>query len=204
MTLKNALNEEVSMRQFVVIAIVLMISTGCLQRPDGAKEIISDEDLDVLEDADFEVHYGMAPPYLPYAWEMDGLVVERNDFDPAEERRTLTDRIFDFGERDDDDGLSIGIHPTDGSRSRTVDGYMSGADDCFTVYASASGTYGDCNYEGVEAFSGCSHGTAGLDGIDEFQWGLIILETDGACTEIPMERHDVRLIDNPRLAELAD
>ncbi len=191
------------MRQILAIMTVLaVVATGCMQLPEGAEEMVSDEELDLLEDAGFEIHYGQAPPWLPYAWEFDSLVIEHNDYTPSDESRSVPVHIFDFHETDDDDALSIDIYPED-EPSRQVSGYISGGDDCFTVYTEAEGTKGDCNYEGIEVFSGCSHGLAGLDGIDEFQWGLLISESDGTCEEITLEPDDVRIIENRGLADLA-
>jgi hypothetical protein len=125
-------------------------------RPSGAQDRISDEELAYLEEVGAEIHGGLNPPELAGAYDRAGGVVFYHD------RREIegTELCYDIWTVEPTDRADVYRTSSENYNncSGTAEGagsYISGRDGCFTLYSATTGERDGCEYTGVGITSGC-------------------------------------------------
>ena len=127
-----------------------------LERPDGARELISDEDLQRLIDKGAVVYPGSTPPDVSGVFDVTGGVVAYHDREWIE--GTPTCYMLWTLETTSDPELYLSSTESYRNCSGTSEGqgnYISGKDDCFTLYGAVDGERDGCEYQIVGIVSGC-------------------------------------------------
>lgn len=141
-------------------------------RPEASKDIISNKQLFELEELGLAIHEGQAPPDITgtYEWDSNVRVVDPR---PEREGQPICDGQITFTVASDDTITSEILYTGfdcegEGGNSGII---ISGADDCFTLYASGDETFLDCESRDlIRVTSGCLSD----DGIEGYQLAAAI------------------------------
>lgn len=139
---------------------VCVASEESLDRPEGAEEMVSDEDLERIEQLGFPVYGGDEPP------DVSGRYLSENAFviyDSTDEGwienpggRDVCDAYWTYeptGEEAEYETSREFLSCDGGYEDNPT--YASGADDCFTLYSVISGTFDGCETDTANVRSGC-------------------------------------------------
>lgn len=130
------------------------------ERPEGARELVSDEQLALLEEIGAVIYPGNDPPQIAGVYSVtDGEVTYHDNPNSVS---SATDYTWTVEETDNPEIYDLFF----GESGEGQGTYISGEDDCFTLYGSSSRSRAQCEFEvDVEIFSGCLT----EDGIDNMK-----------------------------------
>lgn len=172
-------------------AILVSCLIGCgqevdYQRPAGARDIVSSEILQRMEDAGHEIYEGLHPPSIQGRYRI------RNGFLLIDERwedhtDQWCDQTRDFLATDDPQ-VYESSNRLQGDCSGSSDGemfYISGSNECFSLYARESEDFEGCQRDLIRVFSGCLN----RQGIHNFSLAQLVVSQDGeSCSELEEQR----------------
>jgi hypothetical protein len=141
-----------------------------VERPDEAREIISDEDLQRLIEVGAVVYPGSDPPDVSGVFDVAQGVVAYHDREWIEGTEVCK-RIWTL-ESTDDPEMYVSSSEQYDNCSGSGEGqgtYISGSGNCFTLYSAGSGERDGCEYEDAGITSGCLTD----DGIEDVIIGLL-------------------------------
>lgn len=128
--------------------------TPSYERPEGSRAFISDEQLAEIEDLGVPIHDGANPPDISGTFEWDSSVwtiAPRQQYEGREVcdgQRTYT--------LEDDGTVSSTMFYTNCDGEGSSSGiFISGTDNCFTLYSTGTGDFEGCTNTTVTVGSGC-------------------------------------------------
>jgi len=150
--------------------------------PEDVNDFLSDEDLKKLEEAGMTIYKGENPPPVDGNYQLDSLTIIYDQY--GMEGTQLTGYSWNYYDQRDTgeltcDYASIGQEDV----ASGLAGYISGENNCFSVYINFTGNNGTCDYEMPMIQSGCLEET----GIAKFVMGYIMTKTEettpGGCSQ---------------------
>lgn len=157
--------------------------------PKEVKNTIPASYLDRMIEEGFMVNDGMTPPDITDRYLADKLRVVYDDGGEYDLR--ITDYVYTFHSFQGSE-IQVDYMSNLDDSGEGIGSYISGEDDCFTVYSIFDGTiHGDCTYQGVELYSGCLVS----EGIDEFQTAFVLTEQAAECEGRIMPNGDLRILE---------
>jgi hypothetical protein len=152
------------------------------ERPDEAREIISDEDLQRLIDVGAVVHPGSDPPDVSGVFDVAGGVVTYHDREWIEGTEVCF-RIWTL-EGTENPEMYISSSESYGNCSGSSEGsgiYISGSGNCFTLYGAGMGERDGCEFEDAGITSGCLTDEGIEDMLEGIVAGAWTSAQDNAC-----------------------
>lgn len=124
--------------------------------PNQVREFLSQEDIDEIEDLDFSVYFGLNPPNIEGRYLSDSTRVDYDRFGIFAVGKKLTDNYRTFSDQTDDLKITFESKaPKTGTHREGQQGYISGEDNCFTVYQELVTNRWGCVSTTAEIISGC-------------------------------------------------
>jgi len=153
--------------------------------PAAVNEWFSLEDLQLLHQAGMEIYTGEEPPTIEGNYIANTL---RIIYDSAGMTGNFMQYTYWFEDQDTDATLLAGYISYNETDSAESAAYISGEDDCFSVFALIEGhsTTDDCTYRRATVYSGCLDSTASIAG---FSFGFIMTGVEGDCSDTLPEDH---------------
>lgn len=180
--------------------VMLLMMAGCGEfassyddRPEGSKEILTDDELEVLAEAGVEVHVGDNPPVeLEGRWYLDQAFIAYDEV--GLEGSNRADIEYHFFDVEGDEIEFEWHHPNLNVDSVGSGAFISGEDGCFTIYAGATTDTNGCITESADVLSGCM---VDSNTIKNFQMAFMYTEKSGnqaSCEQVIP-------VDTPRIIE---
>ena len=156
----------------VVISLSLSVGLGCVvesdsyERPDEAKDIVSDEQLERLEvEAGVPVYGGDSPPDIAGTYLFGDIEIIYNDSENwpnSGDNWCHSERTY---ERTDSDVRyeRTSVSPNCNSTGEAVSNYISGEGDCFTLYNESKGQFEGCYSESIGIISACLNANGDME-----------------------------------------
>jgi hypothetical protein len=153
--------------------------------PEGVNDFLDPDDVRLMENVGLEVYRGDDPPDISGTWYLDSLVITWDDYSSS------------VGTPISETWITFTVAGADGSLESTMldastegegtGGYVSGSDGCFTAWIDLQGyrSIDDCTFSMPQVFSGCVQDGA----LADFQFGLIMAEREGDCSETVQVDH---------------
>ncbi len=154
--------------------------------PDGVNDLLTSYDVELLEHVGMTVYTGDSPPFIEGEYLMDTLSITYDDIDGAI-GLDLIETWVGFQGQDPDAGTVDSTMHDAISDGTGQGGFVSGTGECFTVWQDFHGFNGpdSCDYWMAQLFSGCIDD----DGIEDLQFGYILVDREGPCEETVTLRH---------------
>ena len=122
--------------------------------PDGAQEIIDQEDLNHFEENGFEVYRGSNPPNIEGSYLLDDSVISYDE-DGESNGQDLFNYTWSFSDQSGDE-VQVAYSAPEGDSASGIGGFLAGDGDCFTLISEVEGTdSNDCSYARDHLISGC-------------------------------------------------
>jgi len=158
--------------------------------PDEVYEFLDVEDLMRLDDAGMPLYYGDDPPNIEGTFLLDSLLIVYDD--SGWEGLPILTYWITFADQAEDQRLTCSYEcPEAGDVGFGTDGYISGQEDCFSVFIDVSGQTGGCEYRSLSAYSGCKR----PEGIKGFHHGFMMLEKQGEDCDLLVEVDSIRVVE---------
>jgi hypothetical protein len=155
------------------------------ERPDEAREIFSDEDLQRLIDVGAVVYPGSNPPDVSSVFDVAGGVVTYHDRSQIE-GTPVCNQIWTL-ESTENPEMYVSSGEFYGNCSGSSEGsgvYISGSGNCFTLYGAGSGERDGCEFESAGITSGCLTDDGIEDMISATLFGSWTSLQDNACESL--------------------
>lgn len=133
------------------------------ERPSEAREIISDDRLDEFTENGFTVHAGDSPPDLEGTYYFGDFEVLYSDSDIYPNFDNYCHSIRTYTQVDGAEYASTYESPNCEAEGEASGIYISGEDDCFTLYQESSGHRGNCETASESVLSACITSDGDLD-----------------------------------------
>lgn len=177
------------------IAVLVAISLACVvedqeqesfERPAGAYDVVPDDILDRMVEAGHPVYGGDDPPELEGVYEIrNGSVVYDERWPDHTSGWCDSTRTFISTE---DPEVYLSDQVLEGGCSGTTEGdafYVSGRDNCFSLYTREQGDFEGCERDLIRVLSGCLED----GGIDDYRQAQIAMSMEGdPCDDFVSER----------------
>lgn len=151
------------------------------ERPAGSYDVVSDDDLDMFAEAGVSIYGGTDAPSIEGTYLMNDLEQTYKSHSEIDPDYTIVDYYYTFTPTDAEEyGLEVALEaPSEDHLVEGIGGYISGTDECFTIYAETSQTAndGNCTITNAELFSGC----VGNNAIEDFENAYLRTGLDGDC-----------------------
>ena len=190
---------EKSIRRMLPLVVVTAVLASCgLSYPEGVRNIISDDQIRLLEESGLEVHPGLNPPRIEGSYRTTTLEAT---FDSTEVYPSVYTYYYNFYDQDDrQNSVVMDYNGGNGSDVATGEGaFLSGNGSEFSLFVEARGETMGVEYTQVSVYSG----TVTEAGIENFQLGIILIEKEGDENDIllmPVEGRRV-FVERDGLAE---
>lgn len=171
---------------YLLIPFVALAFLGCgpdedgdnsYERPEGAQAVITDAQLDELVDIGATIYPGSSPADLTGVYDRaNGSVVDADN--EASLNRTACDSIWTVEATQEEDvysSVSELYNNCSGTREAPAS-YLSGRDNCFSLYVENDGERDGCSFRWAQVISGCLED----GGIRDYQEADLGLEHDGS------------------------
>ncbi len=173
---------------YLLIPFVALAFSGCgpdedgdngddlYERPEGAQAIVTDAQLDEMVDIGATIYPGSNPADLTGVYDRaGGSIVD------ADNEATLSleacDSIWTVEATEDEEVYSTSSEQYNNCSGtvETTASYISGVDNCFSLYLENDGESNGCNFRWAQVISGCLED----DGISDYQEVDLGIENDG-------------------------
>ena len=174
---------------FLALACVVESETDSehqYERPPEAQEIVSDSDLERLEELGVTVYSGSNPPYIGHSYHADALRIYWDETEGGAVDKGACNRMMTFTPTNIDYEYQMDVDYTNCSGGEEgVASFVAGDGDCFTVYADNDVTFNGCDYRSVVILTGCLRGD---EGIEDFEYSTIFYDFEQErCHELVSE-----------------
>jgi hypothetical protein len=170
---------------FTALAFVFV---GCTQFTPEITEIISQEQIDKLEESGMEIYEGTAPPNLEGVYYMDS---PNATFDSTDVYPSVFSYYFKFYDQTLDDEITVDYNGGGGIDVATGRGaFISGRLNNFSIFVEQKGETQGVTYRQASVYSG----VLGIGGIREWQLGIIMLEKEGDPNDSVLMPVDARRV----------
>lgn len=172
---------------FLLVPVVSLAFIGCgpdedengdqYERPDEARSIITDAQLDSLVDLGATIYAGDTPPDLAGVYNRSSGTVVAADNEDSVGMNACTS-IWTVEATDDEFVYSTTAEDTSscGEPIESPASYLAGSDGCFSLYVENDADREGCSFRFAEVISGCVES----DGIHDYQSATLGLENDGS------------------------
>jgi hypothetical protein len=190
---------ERSLRRVLPLMALTAVLASCgLMYPEEVRNIISQQQIRLLEESGLKVHSGLNPPDVEGSYRTTTL---KATFDSTNIYPSVYAYYYRFYDQDDDRN-SVRIDYNGGNGGDVANGegaFLSGNGSRFSLFVEAEGVTNGIPYRQVSVYSG----TITEQGIKDFQLGIILVEKDGDDNDVllmPVEGRRV-FVEEDGLAE---
>ena len=145
--------------------------------PDGVDEFLTGSALNALEDAGVPVYRGTEPPFVEGDYLAEQMRLRFSDIE-GETGSDSAPTDFRFYDQTDDGDITVDYSVLDIERGDGLGSFISGGEDCFTIFVELESHIGSCTAQTVSLISACTHEL----GFEDFDWGLMLVDKGPADT----------------------
>ena len=168
---------------FGCCCMVVMCSISCDDSSNGARFVLSDDEIDWLEQVGMKMYEGSSPPNIEGSYFLNSLTIAHDDLGLD---HFIHDYTYSFDAQLDDEIKMSYAGPQAGDRALNLPVHIYGSGQCFSVMANVEASSNGCDYNMAQVISGClSNG-----GIANWQLGIVMGAKSGQnCEDMLNENH---------------
>lgn len=159
--------------------------------PSGVNNFLSARDINSLKTNKFPVYTGFNPPNLSGTYTFDNWTVKYDKMNVFPAGKAINTCDYTFSNQTADGKVDVS-YTCDSDSGSGKGSFVSGANNCFSVYVDQTGNYMSCNYYMPAVISGCLDSV----GIKDLQYAIVMKskENTTSCKEQMMPVGNLRTI----------
>ena len=158
--------------------------------PAGVYEFLNREDIAALEGSDFPVYRGSEAPKLEGKFRLNSLKIKFDKRNAQPAGRSLDPYVYTFSDQKDDGTIQVDLlsEVPQNDTGKAENSYVSGSNNCFTIYMDQKGISKNCSYQMPALLSGCLS-DAGIQNPQE----IFIMKTKSCDDTVLMPVGNIRI-----------